>query len=454
MWWLGLLGCQSSSTPVAPTQPIPTVKANRPADAPPNIVILLADDAGYADFSLTGSKTFRTPAIDALAADGVTFTNAYVTAPVCSPSRAGLLTGRYQQRFGHEGNPPLAGGPKSGLPVEETLISDHLKAAGYTTAVFGKWHLGYEPHFHPNARGFDTFEGVLRGERTYFAKADATDDLAAWRRDGAVVDESFDYVTDAIADATVDFMVDHRDGPFLAYVAFTGVHFPLEARPDDIARQPRSLQGPRRTLAAMTTGLDRAVGQITAAIDGMGLTNDTLVFFINDNGAGKKNHGDNSPWRSGKGRLFEGGTHVPYVLRWPGHVPAGSRLDPLVSSLDVVPTALVAAGVPLPTDRPLDGRDLTAVTKGGPGADVLYWRLGKSWAVRDARFKIVSDKGTEPQLFDLSTDPGETTDVRAAHPEQYAALKARYDAWNAEMIEPVFLSATEVRRQRRAKAPR
>lgn len=445
--WILALGCGPSAP--APAPPPPAVKAARPADAPPNIVVLLADDAGHADFGMTGSTVMKTPAIDRLAAEGVVFTNAYVTAPVCSPSRAGLLTGRYQQRFGHEGNPPLNGGADAGLPPAEQTLGDHLKAAGYTTGVFGKWHLGYAPHHHPNRRGFDVFEGVLRGERTYFPQPDDGEETAAdWRRDGEVVAEDFDYVTDRIAGATVDFMVENRDRPFLAYVAFTAVHFPMESRPDDLAAQDPALTGVRRQLGGMTAGLDRAVGQITAAIDAMGLGDDTLVFFLNDNGAGKRNQGDNSPWRAGKGRVFDGGTHVPYVLRWPGRLAPG-RTDALVSSLDIVPTALAAAGRPLPTERPLDGRDLAPVVAGGPGADALFWRLGRSWAVRVGPHKLVSDKGADPALYDLVADPGETRDLGDRLPAVEARLQARYDAWAAEMIAPAFESATERKRRKK-----
>ncbi|MCB9668763.1 MAG: sulfatase-like hydrolase/transferase [Alphaproteobacteria bacterium] len=448
---LALLACGTTPSPPSAPEPRSATRseARRPADAPPNIVVLLVDDAGYADFSLTGSPTMRTPAIDGIAAEGVTFDTAYVAAPICSPSRAALLTGRYPQRFGHEHNPPPSLAPRAGIPTTEVLLSDRLKQAGYATGLFGKWHLGAAPPYLPNARGFDAFEGVLRGERSYFPGE--PEGLAAWRVDGDVVEETFPYVTDRIADASIAFMEAHQSEPFFALVAFTAVHTPLEAHPADLAVQPEALQGQRRTLGAMTTALDRAVGAIDRAIHDLGLEDDTLVFFLNDNGAGVRNAGDNSPFRGGKGRLWEGGVHVPFVVRWPGVAPAGQRRAAMVSSLDIVPTALAAARVPLPSG--LDGLDLAGVLRGdtdAPHRAIHHWRLGTSWAIREGDLKLVVDKGADPALFDLATDPSESKDLAAARPDDVARLRALHHAWNAELVPPAFESNTSSRRRKRA----
>ncbi len=437
MFLLALFAC---------TAPTPS----RPPDLPPNVVVLLIDDAGFADFSMHGSPHFHTPSIDRLAAEGVRFGTAYTTAPICSPSRAALLTGRYQNRFGHEHNPaPVLGAASNGLSLSETLLPAYLREAGYRTAAFGKWHLGYHPHFHPLERGFEHFEGVLQGERSYFGRSERG--FRRWMVGRDVVTPRFAYVTDRIGEAAAAFIREHRDEPFFLYVAFTAVHAPLEAQASDRSVQDEALTGPRRTLAAMTTALDRAIGTIDEALREAKLQEHTLVFLLNDNGAGPRNHGDNAPWRGGKGQLYEGGIRTPFVVRWTGAFSPGVRQDDLVSSLDVAATALAAAGVEPAKARPLDGLDLLPTLRGEEplGRTHHVWRLGPSWAVREGRYKLIVHKGGEPQLFDLAVDPGETTDRAAAEPERVAELRAIYDRWEREMVPPAFPSNTELRRRRK-----
>lgn len=404
---------------------------------PPDVVVLLIDDAGWADFSMHGSPDFHTPRIDALASEGVRFTAGYVAAPICSPSRAALLTGRYPQRFGHEGNPPVDGGPSSGLPLSEHLIPELLAPAGYTSAVIGKWHLGDHPRFHPNRRGFDHFSGILRGERPYFPGR--TKRGEQWEVNGTPVAEEFTYVTDHIADEALAFLASEA-GPRFLFVSFTGVHAPLQALKADVEAADPGLPVKRRKLAAMTASVDRAVGRVLDAVP-----DDALVFLINDNGAGAKNHGDNQPWRGGKSRVYEGGIRVPFVVRLPGVPP--QVYDSPVSTLDVLPTVLSMLHLPVPPE--LDGVDLVPFLDGrrtDAPHEALFWRLGTSWAVRRGDLKLVWDRDDGPGLYDLATDPSETTDLGDI-PER-RSLQEAYDTWNAQNIEPAFESATERRTKR------
>ncbi|MEZ4319262.1 MAG: sulfatase-like hydrolase/transferase [Myxococcota bacterium] len=420
------------------------VDRERPEGAPPNIVVLLIDDAGYADFGMNGSPHFQTPAIDALAAEGVRFTAAYVTAPICSPSRAGILSGRYPQRFGHEFNPPSNAGPEAGLPVTVTTLADVLHERGYATAAIGKWHLGRSGHFNPTRRGFDSFYGFLNGERSYFPMTQrGPQDL---KRGTRHVPESFDYLTDELASEASDWIGAHAHEPFFLYVAFNAVHMPLDALREDVMAQAPELTGERRTLAAMTAAVDRAIGHVLDALEREEIGDETVVFLLNDNGAGKQNHGDNAPFHGGKGNLYEGGIRVPYVVRWPGVTDDGTTFDAPVSALDIFPTALAAAGAP-PREE-LDGVDLRPWLD-GDRADaphpLLFWRLGESWAIRDGSMKLLSDRGGTPQLFDLESDPGEQVDLSSQDPERVATLQRRYDAWNLQLAAPAFESATEER---------
>ncbi|MCB9673803.1 MAG: sulfatase-like hydrolase/transferase [Alphaproteobacteria bacterium] len=417
----------------------------RSEDDPPNIVVFLVDDAGYADFGFTGSESFHTPRIDALAAESVRFTNGYVTASLCSPSRAALLTGRYQQRFGHELNPPPTAAIEAGLPRTVTTLADLLRGQGYKTAAIGKWHLGIHKELQPNQRGFDYFYGFLRGERTYFPQT--AHGAQAMKRDNRVVDEDFEYLTDELGADAARWIDAHAGSPFFLYLAYGAVHMPLEALQSDLDEQDPDLVGNRRRLAAMTASLDRSIGLVLDALDEHDLADDTIVFFVNDNGAGGKNEGDNAPYRGGKSSLYEGGVRVPFTVRWPGVATADTVYDAPVSTIDIAPTALAAAGLPL-GKVPLDGVDLAPWLGGkaeGVPHEALFWRQGTNWAVRQGDLKLVETKGKPPELYDLATDPAEATDLAAARPDDLAALRALWDVWDRDNVEPAFESNTEHR---------
>ena len=408
-----------------------------PAVRPPNVVVIVSDDAGYADFSFQGSSQVPTPHLDALAARGVRLTSGYVTAAVCSPSRAGLLTGRYQQRFGHETNIPPRYSETNGLPVEEVLLSDLLGEEGYRTIALGKWHLGYAPQFHPLSRGFDDYWGFLQGARSYRPIGGTR--LNRLLRDHEPVPETFEYMTDALADEAAAYIEAHRERPFFLYLAFNAVHTPMHADPA-VLEEVADIQPPRRQkLVAMTISLDRAVGRVLDTLREQDLERDTLVVFVNDNGGATNNASVNTPLRGTKGTPFEGGLRVPFLMSWPGRLPEGVDYDLPVSTLDVLPTALSAAGRAAPAPRPLDGVDLlpflTGAAEGRPH-ERLLWRLKGDRAIRDGDWKLVLRGDGEPMLFDLASDLSETRDLAGEQPERVAALLAELASWEAELAEP------------------
>lgn len=405
----------------------------------PNIVVILSDDAGYADFSMHGSRRFLTPNIDSIAENGVLFTQGYVTASVCSPSRAGLLTGRYPQRFGHEFNIPPRWSETNGLPLTEVPLSAVLKPHGYRTIALGKWHLGYADAFHPLSRGFDDFFGFLQGARSY--RPLRGNRLNRLLRDRNPIDEDFEYMTDELGKRAAAYIARHRDRPFFLYLAPNAVHTPMHARPDDLEAVAEIRRPRRRTLAAMTLALDRMVGTVLAALRRHDLDRDTLLFFINDNGGATRNASVNAPLRGHKATPFEGGLRVPFVAQWPARLPRGKRYEHPVITLDVFPTALAAAGYPGEPKNALDGVNLLPFLTGRKQSrphPSLYWRRGPNWAVRHLDFKLVFHRRTAeaPMLFDLGNDPYEEHDLAGEHPDRVASLKKRYDAWASELADP------------------
>ena len=343
------------------------------------------------------------------------------------PDARGLLTGRYQQRFGHEFNVPPSFSETNGLPLTQTLMPTVLQEAGYRTIALGKWHLGYADAFHPMSRGFTDYYGFLQGARSYFPIQSPTR-LNRLLRDREVVSpESFEYMTDHLADEAALYIADSKDDPFFMYLAFNATHGPMHATEADLA----AAHGNK--VAAMTIALDRAVGRVLDALDEHNLTDNTLVVFINDNG-GTRAH-DNTPLNGHKGSCWEGGVRVPFVMQWPEQIPAGQTIDFPAISLDLFPTAMVAAGIDESPGETLDGVDLVPFLNGdaqGRPHQTLYWKNGESWAVRDGDLKLVVPEfrnPTEPMLFDLSNDIAEQHDLAADRPKDVARLLAMYEAW-------------------------
>jgi arylsulfatase A-like enzyme len=410
----------------------------------PNVVVIVGDDMGYADVGVHGCKDIPTPNLDALANSGVRFTNGYVSGPYCSPTRAGLLTGRYQTRFGHEFNPGAA--MNQGLPTSETTVADRLKAAGYATGLVGKWHLGGAEKFHPQKRGFDEFYGFLGGAHDYFKPEGI---LRGSKQAGDEV-----YLTDALGREAVAFIDRHRAKPFFLYLAFNAVHTPMQADDARLKKFAGIATKQRQTYAAMMSAMDDAVGKVRAKLRDEKLTDNTLVVFFSDNGGptmkGTTINGSvNTPLRGSKRTTLEGGVRVPFFLSWPGKLPAGKTDDRPVIQLDVLPTVLAAAGVEAKAEWKLDGVDLTphltGKAKGGPH-EALYWRFGRQMAVRKGDWKLLkydlaAEGGTGTsavKLYNLKDDVGEAKDLADDQPDRVKELQADWDRWNAGNVAPLW----------------
>jgi arylsulfatase A-like enzyme len=406
----------------------------------PNVVVIVADDLGYADVGFQECKDIPTPYLDALAKAGVICTNGYVTCPVCAPSRAGLITGRYQQRLGFEDN---AWSAKVGLSTEATTIADVLKADGYSTFAIGKWHLGQLPQFRPLVRGFTDHYGFLGGGRSFLPLKESQgvafvpkdpDQVDLWRNQNRVEDPA--YVTDAFGEEAAAYIRRHKSDPFFIYLAFNAPHVPLQATDKYLQRFP-NLKGARRTYAAMVSALDDAVGRVTDAIRAEKLDEKTLIFFLSDNGGHPMaNAARNDPLRGEKSTVFEGGIRVPFVVKWTGRIPAGSTYAHPVISLDIMPTALAAANAKPPTGVTLDGVDLVPYLRGDTATaphETLYWRFVNHWAIRHGRWKLTAPANGPEGLYDLSADIAESKDVAAANPDVVRKLKALYAKWNSEL---------------------
>jgi arylsulfatase A-like enzyme len=403
----------------------------------PNIVIFYADDLGWGELGCQGfTEDIPTPHIDSLAKNGMRFTSGYVAATYCSPSRAGLLTGRYPTRFGHEFNSVANA---VGLRSDQTTMATRLKALGYATAAVGKWHLGSQPENRPTRRGFDEFYGTLNN--TPFFHPTAFIDSRVSNEVQAVKDPDF-YTTDAYAERSVDWIGKNKDKPWFLYLPFNAQHAPLQAPKKYLERFPKITDEKRQLFAAMMAGMDDAIGRVMGKIRELGLEENTLVFFIADNGGPTASTtSKNGPLRGFKMTTFEGGPRVPYIAQWKGKIPAGKTYDLPVMNLDVVPTAIAAAGGKPEASWQLDGVDLMPYLTGTNTArphQTLYWRFGPQWAIRDGDMKLVVSKGGSgrPELYDLATDIGESKDLAAGQPEKVKELQAMWDKWSAEQAPP------------------
>jgi arylsulfatase A-like enzyme len=433
-----------------------TLYAADPAmPAKPNILVIVADDLGYGDIGVHGGRDVPTPHIDALAASGTRCTTGYVSAPYCSPSRAGFLTGRYQTRFGHEFNPHVGEQGKLGLPLRQRTIADLLRGAGYATGLVGKWHQGFDPTHHPRSRGFDEYFGFLVGGHNYLLHKDAEAEFgSAYSKNMVYRDREVQkldgYTTDLFTDEALAFMERHQDEPWFLYLAYNAVHTPLEVLEKYGDQVPESITDrERRGYLSLLIGLDSAVGRIMADLRKTGKDKDTLVFFFSDNGgSGRKpflayNTGVNAPLRGDKGQTLEGGIRVPFFVSWPGKIPAGKTYDQPVIALDILPTAAAVAGAEVGADadgvdllKHLTGEDITAPH------EALYWRFGPQKAVRKGKWKLVDWRDFETkqesgwQLYDLEKDIGEKNDLAKVEPRIVAELSEAWEKWNERNIAP------------------
>ena len=420
----------------------------------PNIVLLFGDDLGQADIGCYGGKEIPTPHIDSIARNGVRFTDGYVSCPYCSPTRAGLMTGRYQTHFGHEFNPGPAAAAQDnfGLPLSETTMAQRLKDLGYRTGMFGKWHLGYKPELRPLKRGFDEFYGFLGGAHSYLdARADSSNPIY----DGDQPVEKFDYGTDEYGQRAAKFIAANKERPFFVYVPFNAVHAPLEAIAKYEDRFAKIADPRRRKYAAMLSALDDNVGLILKTLEQHKLTNNTLVVFLTDNGGPTNvNTSRNDPLHGFKAQVWEGGIRIPWAMQWPGRIPKGKTYTNPVIALDLLPTFVAAAGGQPDASWKLDGVDLLPFLKGQSKAtphERLFWRFGRQWAMREGDWKLMSMGDGAPQLFNLRADIGELRDLAAAEPARAASMKAAWDAWNTKNIEARWVPPAQNNQKKKKK---
>jgi len=421
------------------------------AEKKPNIILLYSDDAGYADFGFQGSTVMKTPHLDKLATAGVRFTQGYMSASTCGPSRAGLLTGRYQQRFGFEENnvPGImsevsaADGAEMGLPIEEKTIADYMKSLGYTTAIFGKWHQGGADRFHPTKRGFDEFYGFRGGARSYYAYPnEPKDNLNKLERGFGNFEEPDGYLTDRLADETIAFIERNKDKPFFAFVSFNAVHTPMMAEEEDLKQFPE-LTGMRQEVAAMTLALDRACGRVLDKLVELGLDDNTIVVFTNDNGGPTdKNASINLPLAGSKSNHLEGGIRVPFIMRWPGKIKENTVYTYPIISLDLLPTFVASAGGDSDKMTNLDGVNLLPYIQGEKKErphQKLFWKKECRAVLRDGDWKLIRYPDRPAELFNIEEDISEQNNLAAEYPEKVKKMFKEIFEWELTLERPRWL---------------
>ena len=425
----------------------------------PNILLILADDMGYGDLGCMGSEVIQTPHLDALAEQGVLCTQGYVPSSVCSPSRAGILTGRDPRRFGYEGNLNKGGDAYAtkdelqGLPISEHTLADHLRAAGYATALIGKWHQGHLPPFHPNARGFDHFYGMLNGNHGYFPTAEKNH---LQENGKALTSFSSPYITDLFTDEAIQWIDSQKkEQPWFLFASYNAPHTPMQATEEDLAHYSHIQDQTRRTYAAMMRALDRGVGRLTQHLKETEQWENTLIVFFSDNGGATNNGSWNGPLAGRKGSLREGGIRVPFIFSWPGKLPQQLTYQKPISALDLLPTFMVAASAkPLPLkaappyEDPRNRRKANQSYGDYEGENLLpkflskdddakerllFWRLQGQSAVLLGDHKLVKLSHRPAQLLTPASDPAEQHDLAREEPERLAELFRLLGEWEASL---------------------
>ena len=421
------------------------------AQQQPNIIVLFSDDAGYADFGFQGSKIMKTPNLDKLSRQGVNFKQGYVSDPTCGPSRAGIITGKYQQRFGYEENNvpgfmsdnSAADGLEMGLPVNQKTIADYLKSLGYKTSFYGKWHLGGADRFHPTKRGFDEFYGFRGGARDYFPYEVTPNEVQNNLEKGlGYYQEHEGYLTDVLADEAVQFMEKNKDHPFFIFLSFNAVHTPMDAKEEDLQQFP-NLKGNRQKVAAMTLALDRACGTVLNKLEELGLTENTIVVFTNDNGGPTdKNASSNYPLSGTKSNHLEGGIRVPFLMRWPARIKANTTYDYPISTMDLLPTFYEAAGGSTDALAQIDGVNLMPYLQGlnkGRPHQTLFWKKDARAAIRDGDWKLLRFPDRPAELYNIVEDERELHNLAEKHPEKVKALYKKIFQWESGLERPRWL---------------
>ncbi len=417
------------------------------ADDRPNILVIVADDLGYADVGFQGCTDIPTPHLDGLAKQSVKCTNGYVTHPFCSPTRAGLVTGRYQQHFGHENNPAwLPESTTDGLPLTEATLPAVLKTAGYATGCVGKWHLGAHPSFHPNRRGFDHYYGALGGGHVYLHGLKGGPEYQIPMDRNGQPEPLKDYITTVFGREASKFIQQSRTNPWFLYLAFNAPHTPLQST-QSLQERVKHIESPeRRDLAALIVGLDDAIGEVIATLRTTNQLDKTLIFFFSDNGGPiTVTKCNNTPLRAGKGTVYEGGMRVPFLVSWPKKLPRDVSYAEPVISLDVFATAIALTKASVPSQHVLDGVNLIPYLAGEEKSsphERLFWRTGggTTWAVREGNWKLVGNRDAPQELYNLEKDIGETNDLAKTESAVLLRLESAYRDWNAKNASPIFES--------------
>ena len=416
----------------SPTQDSASSKVESLISQKPNVLVIMADDLGYNDLGFQGSKHIKTPNLDELAENGMTFSDAYVTASVCSPSRAGFLTSRYQQRFGHEANVPPYG---FGMDVNEFTSGQAFKSKGYKTFMIGKWHLGDTEAMYPTNRGFDEFWGLREGSRSYYhnKRDDQAGNFHAIESNGELA--KFEgHLTGSMTDKAIE-MIGSTDDPFYMFLSYTAPHGPLQADPEDLAKANND------PYVALVQDMDEHIGRLLNYLQETGKRDNTIIWFLSDNG-GTKINASNYPLNGKKGIKFEGGVRVPMVLNWPKKIDSSTVVDGLVSSMDILPTSLALAGLSVDFPKPLDGVDLTPYlleknTEAAPRTE-LYWRKLEGKAMRDGNWKIIKTEGLDPMLYNLADDISERKNLAEAHPQLVQEMLKKLETWEGDLMQPLW----------------
>ncbi|MBY6210940.1 sulfatase-like hydrolase/transferase [Microbulbifer agarilyticus] len=422
----------------------------------PNFVLILADDLGYGDLGYTGSTQIRTPNIDALAASGAIIEQGYVSAPVCGPSRAGLMTGRNQVNFGFDNNPvkpvPQFKPEYFGLPVGEKTIADRLAELGYINGLMGKWHLGDQEQFRPSRRGFHEVWTYPVGGHDYFRSEPDGEGYLSPLESNFKTPDPITYLTDDTANESIDFIRRHKDKPFFLYASFNAPHTPLQATEEDLALYQHIADEKRRTYAAMVHNLDVNVGRIVRELKDQGLYDNTMVVFLSDNGGPIARNNPwtlNAPYRGSKGGLLEGGIRVPFLVSWPQGIEAGLRYEYPVTALDITPTFVELAGGAIAESDKLDGSNvypyLAGKVAGNPNDD-MKWRFTISASIREDEWKLVRLPDRLPMLFNVKADPSEQNDVAHLHRERVVRMLKALGDWDVSAPHPLYLEGEQWRR--------
>ena len=418
-----------------------------PAQEQPNIILIMADDLGFGDLSINGSTQIKTPHIDRLAREGVICSEGYVSAPVCSPSRAGLMTGRNQVLFGFDnnigGNQPGFDPAFLGLPLSEKTIAERMKELGYTTGIIGKWHLGQRPEYHPGKRGFDEYWTYGLGSHDYF-EADQPKGLKEKIDCNYKQVDGITYITDDKGNESIDFIQRHKNKPFFLFVSFNAPHTPLQATEEDLDLYSHIKNEKRRTYAAMVHRLDVNVGRIMSKVNEAGLSEKTLIVFLSDNGGPViHNYSLNAPYNGMKGILLEGGMHVPFIFHWPGSLAAGTVYPHPIVATDLAPTFVALGGGSIASDE-FDGNNINLIShftskQTTAPHDQIYWKFTISAAIREGKWKLIRIPDRLPMLYDLSKDISEQHDVALENLEVTARLLKSLGNWDVGLPHPVFL---------------